>query len=150
MAEKDKTEKVNDQDPPMAKDESEPTQQQLDAESPVDESTGISDEIAAVEGVLMESALVPERLEKVILQKTNNMQGVADLTKKIIHLMDNNDAIELDGSQVDSIDTSTLQVLVAAAREANQLHKDFTINTPSQNFIDAARLVGVAEDLLIQ
>ncbi len=150
MAEKDKTEKVNDQDPPMAKDESEPIQQQLDAESPVDESTGILDEIAAVEEALMESALVPEGLEKVILQKTNNMQGVADLTKKIIHLIDNNDAIELDGSQVDSIDTSTLQVLVAAAREANQLHKDFTINTPSQSFIDAARIVGVAEDLHIQ
>ena len=84
---------------------------------------------------------------KVTLAATLNIQNVAELYEQFSKGLDNQDIIEIDASEVVSIDTATLQLLIVLKQEAVKLHKEVAIDFPSDKFIEAAELLGLAEML---
>jgi len=58
-----------------------------------------------------------------------------------------NDSIEINASDVASIDTATLQLLVALKKDAVKLQKSVIFNSPSPRFIESAKLLGLLEIL---
>ena len=84
---------------------------------------------------------------KVTLAATLNIQNVAELYEQFSKGLDNQDIIEIDASDVVSIDTATLQLLIVLKQEAVKLHKEVAIDFPSDKFIEAAELLGLAEML---
>ena len=84
---------------------------------------------------------------KITLASTLNIQNVAELYEQFSKGLDSQDIIEIDASEVVSIDTATLQLLIVLKQEAVKLHKEVTIDFPSDKFIEAAELLGLAEML---
>ena len=84
---------------------------------------------------------------KIALVATLNVQNVAELYEQFSKGLDNQDIIEIDASEVVSIDTATLQLLIVLKQEAVKLHKEVTIDFPSDKFIEAAELLGLAKML---
>ena len=84
---------------------------------------------------------------KVTLAATLNIQNVTELYEQFSKRLDNQDTIEIDASDVVSIDTATLQLLIVLKQEAVKLHKEVTIDFPSDKFIEAAELLGLAKML---
>ncbi len=58
------------------------------------------------------------------------------LRARLIAAMDQDDAIEIDASQVESVGQAVLQVLVAARSEAVSAGLDLSFLNPSQAFVD--------------
>lgn len=83
----------------------------------------------------------------VVLEPLSNIQGVAQLHQALMQMLSQYDAIDIDASAVASIDTSTLQLLVVLKRTAAGLQKVVAIDFPSEKFVEAAQLLGVAEML---
>jgi len=81
------------------------------------------------------------------LDATHNIQNVSQLYERLLALLESQDSIEIDASEVVTIDTSTLQLLVVLKQEAIKLGKDMSIDFPSDRFIEAATLLGLAEML---
>jgi len=54
-----------------------------------------------------------------------------------------NDSLEIDAANVNSIDTASLQLLVVLKQEALKLSKDIIFDFPSDKFIEAAELLGI-------
>ncbi len=84
---------------------------------------------------------------KLILEARNNIQNVTELYSHLKVLLDNNNIIEIDASAVKIIDTSTLQLLIILKQTAIKLHKEVVIDFPSDQFIEAAELLGLSEML---
>ena len=80
---------------------------------------------------------------KITLASTLNIQNVAELYEQFSKGLDSQDIIEIDASEVVSIDTATLQLLIVLKQEAVKLHKEVTIDFPSDKFIEAAELLGL-------
>ena len=76
------------------------------------------------------------------LDSVLDLNGVRSLHERLLHLFDHYDVIDIDGSAVVSIDTSTLQLLIVLMREAAKAGKIVNIR-PSKNFLDCAKLLGV-------
>ncbi|MGZ4955036.1 MAG: STAS domain-containing protein, partial [Methylobacter sp.] len=57
------------------------------------------------------------------------------------------DEIEINASDVSSIDTATLQLLVSLKKSAVKLQKKVTIIYPSPRFVESARLLGLLDVL---
>jgi len=81
------------------------------------------------------------------LDATHNIQNVSQLYERLLALLESQNSIEIDASEVVTIDTSTLQLLVVLKQEAIKLEKDMSIDFPSDRFIEAATLLGLAEML---
>jgi len=81
------------------------------------------------------------------LDATHNIQNVSHLYERLLTLLESQDSIEIDASEVVTIDTSTLQLLVVLKQEAIKLQKEMLIDFPSDKFIEAAELLGLAEML---
>jgi len=81
------------------------------------------------------------------LDATHNIQNVAHLYERLLSLLESQDIIEIDASEVMTIDTSTLQLLVVLKQETIKLQKEMLIDFPSDKFIEAAKLLGLAEML---
>lgn len=93
---------------------------------------------------------VEEGAEPIInLDTTLTVQNVAKLHEKLKSSYCVHDAIEIDASRVSSIDTATLQLLVALKKDAVIQQKSVVITEPSQRFIESAKLLGVLEILEI-
>lgn len=88
---------------------------------------------------------VPQ-LGMVELEAEMNIQKVADLHKKMIDVLESNDQIDVNASGVKTVDTATLQLLLVFKQEAIKLHKNVVI-TASDQFVDSAKLLGLAEML---
>ncbi len=84
---------------------------------------------------------------KITLDATLNIQNVSKLYEQMRVQLEGKERIEIDASSVSSVDTATLQLLVVLKQTAIKLHKEVIIDFPSDNFIEAADLLGLSEML---
>jgi anti-anti-sigma regulatory factor len=77
------------------------------------------------------------------LDATLTIQNVAILYEKLKKSYSANNAIEVDASQVSSIDTASLQLLVALKKDALKQQKEVVFAAPSLRFIESAKLLGL-------
>lgn len=75
------------------------------------------------------------------------IQHVAKLHEKLKKVYSANNAIEINASQVSSIDTATLQLLVALKKDAVKQQKAVVFAAPSRRFIESAELLGLLDIL---
>ena len=87
---------------------------------------------------------------KVVLDSVLNIQNVKGLYDELLSILNTDGVIEIDASAVSSIDTATLQLLIVFKQEAIKLHKEVSIDFPSDRFIEAAELLGLAEMLDVE
>jgi anti-anti-sigma regulatory factor len=89
-----------------------------------------------------------EVVEAIInLDSTLTIQHVVNLHEKLKKSYSTNDTIEINASHVLSIDTSTLQLLVALKKDALKQQKRVVFSAPSRRFIESAELLGLLEIL---
>lgn len=91
----------------------------------------------------------PEETEssQIDLDATLSIQNVSKLHEKLKKSLAMHDEIEINASDVSSIDTSTLQLLVALKKDTDKLQKKVTIIYPSPRFVESARLLGLLDVL---
>lgn len=77
------------------------------------------------------------------LDATLTIQNVVKLHEKLKNLLAIHDEIEINASDVSSIDTATLQLLVSLKKDAVKLQKKVTIIYPSPRFVESAKLLGL-------
>ncbi|MEY3785993.1 MAG: hypothetical protein RLZ75_198 [Pseudomonadota bacterium] len=87
---------------------------------------------------------------QVDLDATLTIQHVVKLHEQLKRCLAVHDQIEINASDVASIDTSTLQLLVSLKKDAVKLHKQIDIIYPSPRFIESAQLLGLLNILDIQ
>lgn len=84
-------------------------------------------------------------LDKIILQGSQTIQNVTLLHEQLIEKVKlNNEAIEIDASQIKTIDAATLQLLVILSQELQQQDRAVSFDFPSEAFVESAGLLGVA------
>ncbi len=81
------------------------------------------------------------------LDATLTIQNVVKLHEKLKDSFAIHDEIEINASDVSSIDTATLQLLVSMKKEAVKQQKQVTIIYPSPRFVESAQLLGLADVL---
>ncbi len=81
------------------------------------------------------------------LDATLTIQNVVKLYEKLKKSLALHDQIEINASDVSSIDTATLQLLVSLKKDAGKLHKKVTIIYPSPRFVESAKLLGLLDVL---
>jgi anti-anti-sigma regulatory factor len=81
------------------------------------------------------------------LDATLTIQNVSKLHEMLKNSLAVYDQIEINASDVSSIDTATLQLLVALKKEAVKLQKQVTIIYPSPRFVESAQLLGLLDVL---
>jgi ABC-type transporter Mla MlaB component len=86
-------------------------------------------------------------LTRIALESTQSIQNVVELHEKLLRALEHGDKIEIDASATQQIDTSSLQLLLILKRSAITLQKQVSIDFPSERFIEAATLLGLAEML---
>ncbi|MGY6274967.1 STAS domain-containing protein [Methylomonas sp. MgM2] len=91
--------------------------------------------------------LQQEDVQQVVLASVQNIQNVAELHDRLIHVLDSAKKIEVDASAITTVDTATLQLLLVLKQTALKLQKEVNIDFPSEKFIEAAELLGLAEML---
>ena len=100
------------------------------------------------EDQILDVATTEDDAESVItLDATLTIQHVVKLHEKLKKSYSANHAIEINASRVSSIDTSTLQLLVALKKNAVKQQKEVVFVAPSQRFIKSAELLGLLEIL---
>ena len=82
-------------------------------------------------------------LALVELEASPNLAGVSDLYGRLKDALEGHQAVEIDASNVESIDTSTLQLLLIFRREAVNLHKTVVFKAPSESFVRSAKLLAL-------
>ncbi len=81
------------------------------------------------------------------LDASSNIQHVVMLHERLKKVLAANDHIEINASDVASIDTATLQLLVALKKDAVKLQKTVVFDSPSPRFIESAKLLGLRDIL---
>jgi len=81
------------------------------------------------------------------LDATLTIQNVVKLHEKLKNSLAMHDEIEINASDVSSIDTATLQLLVSLKKSAVKLQKKVTIIYPSPRFVESAQLLGLLDVL---
>lgn len=81
------------------------------------------------------------------LDSTLTIQNVVKLHEKLKNLLGAHDEIEINASDVSSIDTATLQLLVSLKKDEVKLQKKATIIYPSPRFVESAKLLGLLDIL---
>ena len=84
------------------------------------------------------------------LESSLSIQNVVKLYDKLKKSYAAYDAIEIDASQVKSIDTASLQLFVALKKDAKKHNKEVAFFQPSDRFIESARLLDLLEILEIE
>jgi len=72
---------------------------------------------------------------------------VAQLHERLMSALDKGSQLEIDASAITTIDTATLQLLLVLKQTALKMHKQVVIDFPSDKFVEAASLLGLAEML---
>ena len=85
----------------------------------------------------------------VYLESSLTIQHVGKLYEILKQSYTSNNNIEIDASQVSSIDTASLQLLVALKKNAVKQQKVITFTSLSQRFKESAELLGLLEVLEI-
>ncbi len=81
------------------------------------------------------------------LDATLTIQNVVKLYEKLKNSLAIHDQIEINASDVASIDTATLQLLVSLKKDADKLQKQVSIIYPSPRFVESAQLLGLLDVL---
>lgn len=76
-----------------------------------------------------------------------SIQHVVKLHENLKNALAIYNEIEINASDVSSIDTSTLQLLVSLKKDAVKLQKKVTIIYPSPRFVESAKLLGLLDVL---
>lgn len=85
----------------------------------------------------------------ILLASVLNIQQVASFHEELLKALDHADKIEIDASEVNAVDTASLQLLLVFKQEALKNGKEVVIDFPSEKFIEAADLLGVSQMLEI-
>lgn len=114
-----------------------------------DEEVGVDSNDEQVPDTDVDETVVawPENGGAIVLDAVQNIQNVAQLHKILLDALENSDKIEIDASATTVIDTATLQLLLVLKQTAIRLQKEIVIDFPSDKFIEAAKLLGLAEIL---
>jgi len=103
--------------------------------------------------MVMQEAVVDDSVEEetegsqIDLDATLTIQNVVKLHEKLKNLLAIHDEIEINASDVSSIDTATLQLLVSLKKSAVKLQKKVSIIYPSPRFVESAQLLGLLDIL---
>lgn len=100
---------------------------------------------AGVTDKAMEEGIEPA----ITLDSHLSIQHVLKLYDKLKKAYSHYEAIEIDASQVASIDTATLQLFVALKKDALKQNKQVDFFQPSARFVESARLLGLVDILEI-
>jgi anti-anti-sigma regulatory factor len=99
-------------------------------------------------GVVVEDSVPTQTDGSIIdLDATLSIQNVVKLHEQLKNCIAINDQIEINASDVSSIDTTTLQLLVALKKDAVKLQKKVSIIYPSPRFVESAKLLGLLDVL---
>lgn len=121
-------------------------EQQSSSQEPVDKDAEIPSPAHGLQDPEQDSSMEPHGSdEPVLLPATLNIQGVAQLHEQLQGLLHNRSMISIDASNVESIDTAALQLLVIFRQEALKSGLEVSITAPSSRFVKAARLLDVAD-----
>ena len=85
----------------------------------------------------------------IVLEPIQNIQNIVSLHQRLQQVLDSQEKLDVDASAVAQIDTATLQLLLVLKLTAVKSQKQVNIDFPSQKFIDAAYLLGLAEMLSV-
>ncbi len=85
----------------------------------------------------------------ITLDATLTIQHVVKLHEQLKRSYAAHNAIQINATHVSSIDTATLQLLVALKKDAAKQKKTVVIAEPSQRFIESLELLGLLEVLEI-
>lgn len=130
-------------------DDETPAQEESSMEQVDEISSEVADESSPTEELSSQESLSePEITElidnsKITLDDTLNINAVLELHGKLMQALKDNDSLEIDAANVNSIDTASLQLLVVLKQEAFKLGKDIIFDFPSDRFIEAAELLGI-------
>ncbi len=121
-------------------------------------SVEIIEEVNAVE--VSEIEIIEEILEELSANSENENENENDNIEPLVELganpslkslstlyttfkrvIDEHDVIEINASEIATIDTATLQLLVSLKKDASRLNKTITIIYPSERFIESAKLL---------
>lgn len=83
--------------------------------------------------------------EVIMLPTVQTIETVKLLHEEVRHHFNRLGPITVDASQVEAIDTASLQLLAILFQSSQQLTKTITLNEPSSSFIEASRLLGLNE-----
>ncbi|HEY8158318.1 MAG TPA: STAS domain-containing protein [Methylobacter sp.] len=103
--------------------------------------------------MVMQEAIVEDLVSEetqdslIDLDATLTIQNVGKLYEKLKNSLAIHDEIEINASDVSSIDTATLQLLVSLKKDAVKLQKKVTIIYPSPRFVESAHLLGLLDVL---
>jgi len=111
-----------------------------------DYSMDASDQVMQ-EAVADDSVAEETEGSQIDLDATLTIQNVVKLHEKLKNLLAMHDEIEINASDVSSIDTATLQLLVSLKKSAVKLQKKVSIIYPSPRFVESAQLLGLLDIL---
>ncbi len=100
------------------------------------------------EGIAAQNA--EEKAAPLMLKAVQNIQNVTELHQDLSTLFEKTDKIEIDASDVTSIDTATMQLLIVLKQSAIHEHKQVSFDFPSERFIEAADLLGLSAMLELE
>jgi len=119
-------------------------------EMPVEIDTIVAETGDVDDSVVQETVGEESAGSQVDLDATLTIQNVVKLYEKLKDSFAIHDQIEINASDVSSIDTATLQLLVSLKKEAVKQQKQVTIIYPSPRFVESAQLLGLTEVLDVQ
>lgn len=88
--------------------------------------------------------------QTIVLNAVQNIQAVSQLHAQFLQALGRSNKIDIDASAVIRIDTATLQLLLILKQTAIKQQKEVSIDFPSDNFIEAAKLLGLSEVLNVE
>lgn len=86
----------------------------------------------------------------ITLEASQTIQNITLLHERLALALESGERIDIDASAITTIDTATLQLLLIMTRTAIRLQREVVIDFPSDRFIEAARLLGLAELLGVE
>jgi len=109
---------------------------------------GMNTEDMETQEVAVDDAIPEEEYGSLVdLDATLTIQNVVKLHEKLKNVLAIHDEIEINASDVSSIDTATLQLLVSLKKDAVKLQKKVEIIYPSPRFVESAKLLGLLDVL---
>jgi anti-anti-sigma regulatory factor len=117
------------------------------ADSSNDKTDGLDDLLLDEQDAFQCSTADEDSEPFIELDATLTIQNVVTLYERLKKSYTENDAIEINASKVNSVDTATLQLLFALKKDAIKNQKQVIITNPSLKFIESARLLGLLDEL---
>lgn len=91
------------------------------------------------------AVMSPKPRTAIALQPVQTIRNVAELHECLLHALNDSDKVDIDASEVTTIDAATLQLLLVLKQTALGMQKEVIIDFPSERFLEAAGLLGLTE-----